>query len=660
MARLTVTFASTVGSSVGRRFLLVPVLAIVLSFWAVAISMNQASASVAGVSTGCGWFLTSSPNRQVYNELNSITGVAANDIWAVGSSGDGNFGEETLVEHWNGINWRMMSSPNEGDRLNTLYGVSAVSASDIWAVGSRNGSIGGISLSQILHWDGSSWSVVPGPDPGTWTNELYAVTAVAPDDVWAVGTTRTLGGIYRTLVVHWDGAAWRVIPSADAAGEDELNAVVALSPDNIWAVGTIGAHGGAATTLTEHWDGMQWSIVPSPNAGLLHNFLLGVSASSPNNVWAVGFTCPDNNGCGSFYNRHTLAMRWDGTQWSLVNLPDLASQDDLLLTTLALSPDDVWAMGSVKYKNDGQPLAMHWDGASWSVVPSEDPQSVAPEFRSVLGFPGGDLWAVGAYHFGGNPVFRTFTERFAGPCGTVTPTGTTPTSIPTRTPTPHSTAIATHTPTQISTVQAPSPTLTAVPTNLPTSTATDQPTNTPTVCAVAFFDVSSSDFFYPGVIHLACAGAISGYSDGTFRPYNDATRGQLSKIVVLAEGWPIDTTGAPHFSDVQVGSPFYDYVQTAYNHSIISGYADGTFRSVANVTRGQLSKIVVTAEGWPIDLHGAPHFSDVQAGSAFYGYVETAYYRGIISGYSDGTFRPGNNAIRGQIAKIVYGAVTGR
>jgi hypothetical protein len=161
------------------------------------------------------------------------------------------------------------------------------------------------------------------------------------------------------------------------------------------------------------------------------------------------------------------------------------------------------------------------------------------------------------------------------------------------------------------------------------------------------------------VLYLYCHGAISGYSDGTFRPYNNTTRGQLSKIVVLAEGWAIDTTGGPHFSDVPTSNPFYTFIETAFNHAIISGYSDGTFRPGNNVTRGQLSKIVVLAQVWTIDISGGPHFSDVGPNNAFYSYIETAFNHGIISGYSDGTFRPGNSATRGQISKIVYGAVTG-
>jgi hypothetical protein len=111
--------------------------------------------------------------------------------------------------------------------------------------------------------------------------------------------------------------------------------------------------------------------------------------------------------------------------------------------------------------------------------------------------------------------------------------------------------------------------------------------------------VLPTDYFYTAVQELTCRGAISGYSDGTFRPYNDTTRGQLTKIVVLAEGFPIDTTGGPHFTDVPLSAPFYGFIETAYNRGIISGYADGTFRPGNNATRGQISKIVYNAVTQP-------------------------------------------------------------
>ena len=81
------------------------------------------------------------------------------------------------------------------------------------------------------------------------------------------------------------------------------------------------------------------------------------------------------------------------------------------------------------------------------------------------------------------------------------------------------------------------------------------------------------DYFYVPVEYLYCAGVVVGYPDGTFRPYNNATRGQLSKIIVLAEGWSIDTSGGPRFTDVPASNPFYRYIETAYHRGIISGYA---------------------------------------------------------------------------------------
>jgi hypothetical protein len=166
---------------------------------------------------------------------------------------------------------------------------------------------------------------------------------------------------------------------------------------------------------------------------------------------------------------------------------------------------------------------------------------------------------------------------------------------------------------------------------------------------MTFSDVQPSDYFYIPVQYLYCAGVISGYADNTFRPYNNTTRGQLSKIVVLAQGWALNCPIPGHFSDVPPDNPFFCYIESAYGRGIISGYADGTFRPGNNVTRGQLCKIIVLAEAWAEDCPQPGHFSDVPPDNPFFCYIETAYSHQIISGYADGTFRPGNNATRGQI-----------
>jgi hypothetical protein len=225
---------------------------------------------------------------------------------------------------------------------------------------------------------------------------------------------------------------------------------------------------------------------------------------------------------------------------------------------------------------------------------------------------------------------------------------------------------------------------TTIPTSQPTVTPTATATGTTTPCAISFSDVTDpSSYYYTPVQYLACGGVLGGYGDGTFRPYSNTTRGQMAKIVVLADSLPIQTPagGAYTFADNPPGSTFFAYVETALADGIVGGYACGGsnpqtggaelcdsanrpyYRPGNNITRGQLAKIVVIAavqtRGWTPINPATPSFTDVPAGSSFYTFVETAVCHGVVGGYSDGTFRSGANATRGQIAKIVYIAITG-
>jgi len=155
------------------------------------------------------------------------------------------------------------------------------------------------------------------------------------------------------------------------------------------------------------------------------------------------------------------------------------------------------------------------------------------------------------------------------------------------------------------------------------------------------------------VLDLRDDGAISGYSDGTFRPYNTATRAQFVKIAVLAFHLPLYTGSEQHFTDVPTDHPFYAYIETARANNIIGGYADGTFRPYANITRGQLAKIAVESAGMSDMSNSTPTFSDVPTDHPFYAYIESAYANGILGGYADGTFRPYADATRGQVSKII-------
>lgn len=120
-----------------------------------------------------------------------------------------------------------------------------------------------------------------------------------------------------------------------------------------------------------------------------------------------------------------------------------------------------------------------------------------------------------------------------------------------------------------------------------------------------FEDILPGSTFYDYIWRLADRGILSGYACGGpgepcgpnsvpyFRPNANATRGQISKVIVGAADMPINTTGGPHFSDVASDSTFYDWIETLFNAGAIQGYDDGTFRPSNPTTRGQISKFVV-------------------------------------------------------------------
>lgn len=179
------------------------------------------------------------------------------------------------------------------------------------------------------------------------------------------------------------------------------------------------------------------------------------------------------------------------------------------------------------------------------------------------------------------------------------------------------------------------------------------PAGTPRANPSVFTDVDQSNPFYDMILDLYEMGAISGYSDGTFRWGSSATRAHLVKVVVLAFGIAPLPNNPQRFTDVPTNHPFFAFIEAAYVNGLISGYADNTFRPYNNMTRGQLCKVVTEAADFALLNPPTATFADVAVGSPFYTYVETAYANGVISGYSDGRFRPESNATRGQLSKII-------
>jgi hypothetical protein len=422
------------------------------------------------------WTIVPSANTGSNNILHGITAIASNDVWAVGqyTSPSGPTAYPTLAEHWDGTAWSVVSTPNVGTYHNAFQAVDAVSSNDVWAVGWYALSGDTPIRTLIEHWNGSTWTIVPSPSEAEYHSHLYGVSAIASNDVWAVGWYDTGNGD-GVLIEHWDGSAWSMVsePASDSTSSSVLYSVSALSSNDVWAVGAIYDEVSTHTqALIEHWDGSAWSVVPGPSATI--PILYGVDARASNDVWAVG-AYHDASG----FSYETLIEHWNGTSWTVVpssdSHPDDPDFNSSLSGVVAIASNDVWAVGE-----DGSgALIEHWDGTTWSVVPA--PFNATADLVQVDAIASNDVWAAG------DSAYGTLIERY-NPC-------------------------------------------TGGPTPVPS----------PTPCS-GFSDVPSGSTFYSHVTCLVDRSIISGYSDCTFRPQNLITRGQIAKIVSNAAGYTDDVS----------------------------------------------------------------------------------------------------------------------
>ena len=183
-----------------------------------------------------------------------------------------------------------------------------------------------------------------------------------------------------------------------------------------------------------------------------------------------------------------------------------------------------------------------------------------------------------------------------------------------------------------------------VPTPNPTWGLPPMPTATQVTCAVRFTDVSRDYWAFNYIQTLACAGIISGYNDGTFRPDSSTTRAQFAKMIVLARGWTPTSPDTPSFNDVGADNPFYGYIETAVSRGLVSGYGDGTFQPDAFVTRAQVAKILVLARGWHANPDLVVPLGDVTSSHWAWPYIQAALQHGVVTGYGDNNFRPNDDA----------------
>jgi len=168
--------------------------------------------------------------------------------------------------------------------------------------------------------------------------------------------------------------------------------------------------------------------------------------------------------------------------------------------------------------------------------------------------------------------------------------------------------------------------------------------------AASFKDVSTGYTFYDEIHYLVDKEIIQGYSDGTFRPNEGVTRAQAATMIGRALGLD-GTKKTTQFKDVPAGMSASGYIQLAANKEIIQGYPDGTFRPNEIVTRGQLA--IFLGRAFELKKTVKVTFTDVATNSTAYPYIGYLVAANITNGFNDGTFRPNATVTRGEFSALM-------
>src|ERR1700747_3687633 len=309
---------------------------------------------------GITWTAFSAPMIKGDNNsfLQGVVAISPTLAWAAGNVTD-RAHQRQVIEQWNGTKWTLFPGPKFGKKDQAdVFAMTSSSANDVWAIGSLVNLGTGLVSSLFEHWNGTEWTATTLESDNQF---LFGASAVAADDAWAVGFKGS--DKIDTSAMHWDGANWKSVATPNVGeGTNKLNAVLALAPNDVWAVGfstPMAPPKQAATrTLVEHFDGTSWSVVPSPNVGPnsanQSNRLLGLTANSANDIWAFGsYFAADGSG-----HQMILLLHWDGNSWTIASSPSPTKggfPGDLLWAGVVPAPGDVWILGSA---HDGT-LAIH-------------------------------------------------------------------------------------------------------------------------------------------------------------------------------------------------------------------------------------------------------------------------------------------------------------
>ena len=351
------------------------------------LSLPSPAASAAASSRSCGWSLVTAPSPgTARNILFAVASAQHGQPWAVGERTSPQSARfvAPIVEHWNGTAWGVRVLP--GDQSN-LLGIYPASRTNVWAVGFFIRELEN-TLPVVDHFNGRTWATVPSPRIAYGV--LSGIAGTSGSDIWAVG--RKLGRPAVTLAEHFNGARWSRVPSpSPVADYIDFGAIKVLSRHDVWVAGDYENARGIFRTLIEHYNGRAWTLVPSPDIGRGDNYLTAMAATGPRGLLAVGRAWT-----GSRFR--PLALRWNGRTWAAHLLPAAGSGDNTLNGLTEGPGDTLWAVGSATGAHGAQrTLTEQYRGGRWHIVVSPNANASDNILYAAASAGTRTIWAVGSW-----------------------------------------------------------------------------------------------------------------------------------------------------------------------------------------------------------------------------------------------------------------------
>ena len=226
---------------------------------------------------GTSWREWSVPWSRPGLVLDKVVAAGPSSVWLLSTGQD--YSYHPSIEHWNGAHWQAVPVPF-GPK-DPIAGFSAIGGNDAWAVGSySHGGNTATQYSHPLaaHWNGHSWRLTHVPNrTGNNSMDLSAVAQVGTHNVWAIGQSQRLelshDGFSSTapvaLLEHWDGQSWSVMPGVAPEMSIGSPTLTAARDGSAWALGTCWAN-----NVITRWMNGTWVTSPHPRDWRLRTKLL--------------------------------------------------------------------------------------------------------------------------------------------------------------------------------------------------------------------------------------------------------------------------------------------------------------------------------------------------------------------------------------------------